>query len=44
MKQDGLAELYKGHEIATHGLTHAAPTEMTKDELDKEFITDNEKY
>ena len=23
MKQDGLAELYKGHEIATHGLTHA---------------------
>ena len=40
MKQDGLAELYKGHEIATHGLTHAAPTEMTKDELDKEFITD----
>ena len=40
MKQDGLAELYKGHEIATHGLTHAAPTDMTKEELDKEFITD----
>ena len=40
MKQDGLAELYKGHEIAVHGLTHAAPTEMTKEELDTEFITD----
>ena len=40
MKQDGLAKLYKGHEIATHGLTHAAPTDMTKEELDKEFITD----
>lgn len=40
MKQDGLAELYKGHEIATHGLTHAAPTGMTKEQLDEEFITD----
>lgn len=40
MKQDGLAELYRGHEIATHGLTHAAPTGMTKEQLDEEFITD----
>lgn len=40
MKQDGLAELYKGHEIATHGLTHAAPTGMTKEQLDEEFVTD----
>lgn len=39
MKQEGLEELYRGHEIATHGLTHAAPTGMTK-ELDKEFLTD----
>ena len=40
MKQDGLAELYRGHEIATHGLTHAAPIGMTKEQLDEEFITD----
>ena len=40
MKQEGLEELYKGHEIATHGLTHAAPTGMTKEQLDKEFLTD----
>lgn len=40
MKQEGLAELYKGHEIATHGLTHAAPTGMTREQLDEEFITD----
>ena len=35
MKQEGLEELYRGHEIATHGLTHAAPTGMTKEQLDK---------
>ena len=40
MKQEGLEELYRGHEIATHGLTHAAPTGMTKVQLDKEFLTD----
>ena len=40
MKQEGLAELYKGHEIATHGLTHAVPTEMTKEELEQEYLTD----
>ncbi len=40
MKQEGLEELYRGHEIATHGLTHAAPTRMTKEQLDKEFLTD----
>lgn len=40
MKQEGLEELYRGHEIATHGLTHAAPTGMTKEQLDKEFLTD----
>lgn len=40
MKQEGLEELYKGHEIATHGLTHAAPTGMTKEQLDEEFLTD----
>lgn len=40
MKQEGLEELYRGHEIATHGLTHVAPTGMTKEQLDKEFLTD----
>lgn len=40
MKQEGLEELYRGHEIATHGLTHAASTGMTKEQLDKEFLTD----
>ena len=40
MKQEGLEELYRGHEIATHVLTHAAPTGMTKEQLDKEFLTD----
>ena len=35
MKQEGLEELYRGHEITTHGLTHAAPTGMTKEQLDK---------
>ena len=40
MKQEGLEELYRGHEIATHGLTHAAPTGMTKEQLDKDFLTD----
>lgn len=40
MKQEGLEELYRGHEIATHGLTHATPTGMTKEQLDKEFLTD----
>lgn len=40
MNQEGLAELYKGHEIAVHGLTHAAPKNLSKAELEKEFLTD----
>lgn len=40
MSQEGLAELYKGHEIAVHGLTHAAPEKMSKEELEQEFLTD----
>lgn len=42
MAQDGLPELYKGHEIAVHGLTHAAPTGMTEQQLEQEFLTDAE--
>lgn len=40
MPQEGLAELYKGHEIAVHGLTHTAPDMLSEKELEKEFLTD----
>jgi peptidoglycan/xylan/chitin deacetylase (PgdA/CDA1 family) len=40
MNQEGLDKLYRGHEIAVHGLTHAAPAGMTATELEKEFLTD----
>lgn len=39
---DDLVELYRGHEIAVHGLTHASPTEMDRQELEQEFLTDAE--
>lgn len=42
MNQEGLPELYAGHEIAVHGLTHAAPEKMTREELKQEFLTDAE--
>lgn len=40
MEPEGLRSLYQGHEIAVHGLTHAAPENMTREELEKEFLTD----
>ncbi len=40
MEQEGLAELYKGHEISVHGLTHAAPTNLTEAQLEEEFLQD----
>lgn len=40
MAQDGLEELYRGHEIAIHGLTHSGLTGLSEDELEKEFLTD----
>lgn len=40
MPQEGLARLYKGHEIAVHGLTHAAAEGLSETELEKEFLTD----
>lgn len=40
MKQEGLAELYKGHEIATHGLTHASLTELDAEGVIAEMKTD----
>ncbi len=33
MAPDGLKELYRGHEIAVHGVTHADLTGMTRDEM-----------
>ena len=40
MDQEGLAELYKGHEIAVHGLTHSELDGLSREELEKEFLTD----
>ena len=45
MEQEGLANLYRGHEIALHGLTHASPSELTKREdveaaLEEEYLQD----
>lgn len=40
MNQGDIGNLYHGHEIAVHGLTHAAPVDMTDDQLEEEFGTD----
>lgn len=40
MNQEGLQELYHGHEIAVHGLTHAGPVGLGPEELEKEFLQD----
>lgn len=40
MEQDGLDRLYAGHEIASHGLTHAALTELEDEQLTKEILQD----
>lgn len=40
MNQDEIGDLYKGHEIAVHGLTHAGPPELTDEQLVEEFLTD----
>lgn len=40
MNQSDIGELYKGHEIAAHGLTHACPTGLTDEEFAKEMETD----
>lgn len=42
MDQESIGDLYKGHEIAVHGLTHRAPVEMTQEEMDEEFGRDME--
>lgn len=45
MEQDDLAELYQGHEIALHGLTHASPTGIAERKdaqraLEEEYLQD----
>lgn len=45
MEQEGLADLYQGHEIAVHGLTHASPTGITESAdvhraLEEEYLQD----
>jgi peptidoglycan/xylan/chitin deacetylase (PgdA/CDA1 family) len=40
MDQETIGDLYAGHEIAVHGLTHRAPVDMTEEEMDQEFLTD----
>ena len=42
MEQEGLNQLYKGHEIAVHGLRHTAPDSLAQEEYKQEFITDAE--
>lgn len=40
MNQQGLKELYSGHEIAGHGLTHANPLECDEETLYNEVLAD----
>ena len=45
MEQEGLAELYRGHEIALHGFTHAFPNQLAErqdlqDALEEEYLQD----
>lgn len=45
MEQRGLPELYRGHEIALHGFTHASPSETAEQEnapeaMEREYLQD----
>ena len=40
MNQEDIGDLYKGHEIAVHGLTHTGPTGLLLEELEQEFYQD----
>lgn len=40
MNQEDIGKLYQGHEIAAHGLTHAAPAGLTGAGLKREFGED----
>ncbi len=37
MEQEGLNQLYKGHEIAVHGLKHIAPDSLKQEEYKQDF-------
>lgn len=39
-QSDGLEQLYQGHEIALHGLTHAAPSGLDPQQYQQEFLQD----
>lgn len=40
MNQKDIGDLYQGHEIALHGLTHAGPPELADEQFAKEFLQD----
>jgi peptidoglycan/xylan/chitin deacetylase (PgdA/CDA1 family) len=42
MNREEIGDLYRGHEVAVHGLTHAAPVGMSREELEEEFGRDME--
>ncbi|MDE6567570.1 MAG: polysaccharide deacetylase family protein [Lachnospiraceae bacterium] len=39
-QSDGLEQVYQGHEIALHGLTHAAPSDLDSQKYEQEFLQD----
>lgn len=39
-QSDDLRRLYQGHEIALHGFTHAAPSGLSPQEYEQEFLQD----
>ena len=42
MNQEDIGDLYQGHEVAVHGLTHAAPVDLSQEQLEEEFGKDIE--
>ena len=40
MNQEDIGDLYHGHEIAVHGLTHTAPVNCSQEQMEKEFGQD----
>jgi len=42
MDREGLAELYRGHEIACHTLTHQRLETMQKEEIEREVLLDRD--
>lgn len=44
MPKDGLPELYRGHEIACHGVTHADLTRLSREEIIREMGADRDAH